>query len=620
MNSRLTTILNDIFGCETDAVAPQTRQELLEMTFGGQSGDSFEVSYEVPGIGKVVEAVVTRCRNGVAVNYIDAYMRRRDPDSMAIGDEELTDKERFADRFGVDFAPVRSDMLAWLAQQPLVVVPFTAGMADLGYDSLLIAPRNASFFATGLADLQGMLTLENVPESFSPRAIIFVAPPFRHTVCDGRQVVVHNRVEGLHEIFALNLYPGPSAKKGVYGVLLSLGAAEGWLTVHGSTVQVVTPYDNVLTIMHEGASGGGKSEMLEYPHRESDGQLLLGKNIVTGEKQRIPLRQGCELRPVTDDMALCHPSLQQDAKKLVVVDAEDAWFVRINHITNYGIDPHLESLCIHPPEPLVFINLFAAPGGTCLLWEHFMDEPGKPCPNPRVIIPRRLMPGIVNESVEVDVRSFGIRTPPCTREQPSYGIMGLLHLLPPALGWLWRLAAPRGYSNPSITDSEEMSSEGVGSFWPFATGRKVEFANLLLNQIRETPSTRYVLIPNQHIGAWQVGFMPQWVVREYLARRSGAKFRPDQLAPARETLLGYALHSMVIEGVQIPQTFLEVNMQTEVGDEGYDTGAEILREFFARELTPYLKEADLDPLGREIINCCLQSGSLDDYEQLLAKK
>jgi hypothetical protein len=73
--------------------------------------------------------------------------------------------------------------------------------------------------------------------------------------------------------------------------------------------------------------------------------------------------------------------------------------------------------------------------------------------------------------VEVDVRSFGVRTPACTKENPSYGILGLFHILPPALAWLWRLVAPRGFNNPSIIDSIEMTSEGVGSYWPFATGK-----------------------------------------------------------------------------------------------------------------------------------------------------
>jgi hypothetical protein len=74
-----------------------------------------------------------------------------------------------------------------------------------------------------------------------------------------------------------------------------------------------------------------------------------------------------------------------------------------------------------------------------------------------------------------------------------------------------------------------MSSEGVGSYWPFATGRQVNQANLLLRQITQTPATRYILVPTQHIGAHKVGVMPQWIAREYLARRGSARFRPDKL-------------------------------------------------------------------------------------------
>ena len=105
-----------------------------------------------------------------------------------------------------------------------------------------------------------------------------------------------------------------------------------------------------------------------------------------------------------------------------------------------------------------------------------------------------------NGAVSVDVRSFGVRTPPCTREHPTYGIIGLFHLLPPALAWLWRLVAPRGYDNPSIVEPEGMGSEGVGSYWPFATGQRVPQANLLLEQFTGYQHTRYILCPNQHIG------------------------------------------------------------------------------------------------------------------------
>ncbi|NMC21263.1 MAG: DUF4914 family protein, partial [Thermogutta sp.] len=270
-----------------------------------------------------------------------------------------------------------------------------------------------------------------------------------------------------------------------------------------------------------------------------------------------------------------------------------------------------------PGANLVFLNIHAVPKATCLIWEHTEDEPGKPCPNPRVILPRRLVPHVVNDPVAVDVRSFGVRTPPCTRERPSYGILGMMHVLPPALAWLWRLVAPRGYANPSITDSAGLQSEGIGSYWPFATGCRVDQANLLLRQIVETPGTRFVLIPNQHIGAWKVGFMPQWLVREYLARRGGARFRPEQIRPARCPLLGYALSFMQVEGTQIPSWFLEVDAQPEVGPEAYDQGAAMLHAFFVEHLREILESPGLDPVGRRIIRCCLENGTVRDYEQFI---
>ncbi len=299
---------------------------------------------------------------------------------------------------------------------------------------------------------------------------------------------MHNRLTECYEMFSFNLYPGPSAKKGVYGMLIDLGERENWVTAHCSTVQVITPYDNVVTIMHEGASGGGKSEMLEQAHREQDGRWMYGENLITGETRHLVVPRSCDLHPVSDDMALCHPSIQNGNGKMMVMDAEDAWFVRVNHITTYGADPYLEKLTAKPDEPLMFLNIDAVPTSRALIWEHTEDSPGVACPNPRVIVPRRCIPNIVDEPVQVDVRSFGVRMPPCTKEIPTYGIMGLFHIVPPALAWLWRLVAPRGYNNPSIIDTEGLSSEGVGSYWPFSTGRKVNQANLLLDQFAALPA------------------------------------------------------------------------------------------------------------------------------------
>lgn len=590
----------------------QTREELLSLAVNGQS--SYQVSYTV-GQSTYTEATVTKCKNGIVVNYPEDYMRRRDPDSLIVADTCETDKPRYDDVYKENFDSLRNQTFEWLKMQDLILLPFKAGGVQYGYDAVLLAPKNAAFFAATLADMQGFLPIDEINDGFSPKAVIFLAPVFRHTHFEGRQIVVHNRLESIHELYSYNLYPGPSAKKGIYGVLLNIGEQEGWITAHASTVKVITPYDNEIVIMHEGASGGGKSEMLEQPHKETDGRCVVGKNLITNEKTYITLKECCDLHPVTDDMALCLPSLQNN-NKLVVTDAEQGWFLRLDHIKSYGTSPMYEKLFLQPEHPFIFLNLQAVENATCLVWEHTLDSTGKPCPNPRAILPREFLPDVIKTPVEVDVRSFGVRTPPCTAAKPSYGILGMFHILPPALAWIWRLVAPRGYNNPSIIDSKGMTSEGVGSYWPFATGKMVKQANLLLEQILYSTHTRYVLIPNQHIGAYEVGFMPQWIAREYIARRGSAKFKSDQLVEARCSLLGYCLDSLKVDGQYIPKAFLQPQLQPEIGLDGYDTGALQLTDFFKAELCKFDNE-QLHPLGRQIIQLFLRNGSVKQFEELI---
>jgi hypothetical protein len=575
-----------------------------------------EVSYALPDGRIVPEARVCRVKNGIAANYLEPYMRRRDPDCMVIGDHLPTDKPTFEQRFGESFDDLRKETFEWLKTQELAMFAFKAGGDFSKMYALAVAPANAGFFAFGLALLQGFVPLSELPDDVELKGFIYTAPPFRHTHFDGKQVVVHSRGDDRHEIFSYNLYPGPSAKKGVYGMLLNLGEKERWTTIHGSTVQVITPYDNRVVITHEGASGGGKSEMLEHPHRELDGTLKLGTNVVTDDTRFVTVPQGCTLRPVTDDMALCHPDFQTHSGRLSVRDAEQAWFVRVNHIEHYGTDPNLEKLTVHPAEPLLFLNIDATPGSTALIWDHIEDAPGKPCPNPRVVIPRHIVPGVRTRTVDVDIRTFGVRTPPCTAENPTYGILGIFHLLPPSLAWLWRLVSPRGHANPSITDTTGMTSEGVGSYWPFATGRKVEQANLLLELMQQSPRVRYAVIPNQHVGAWKTGFMPQWMAREYFARRGGVLFSRAKVKESRCPLLGYTPGKIQIEGQTIGPWFFEVESQPEVGEAAYDRGAELLTAFFREQLEQFV-EPDLDPLGQRIIDCFMSGGSVDDYRTLL---
>ncbi len=597
-------------------IIPQNKEVLYELIFGNLHADEVEVKYKV-GDELIKEAHVVRCKNGAAVNYPEDYMRRRDPDSMRIGDNLPSDKPRFKDVYGYEFEELRKETLDWLAKGELIVVPFKAGGYKYGYESLLVCPRNAAFFAFALAELQHFLEIDRI-DNFKPRAIVYVAPPFRHTHFEGKQVVVHNRTTELHEIFSYNLYPGPSAKKGIYSVLLDIGEAEGWLTAHASAARIITPYENEIVMMHEGASGGGKSELLQDIMRQPDGRVLLGEDIITGDMRFINMSDTCLIEPVTDDMAICHPDLQTSNGRLSLYDGENGWFIRVDGIKEYGSEPTYEKIAIHSPKPLMFFNIEAVPHSTCLPWEHSANQNGEPCSNPRVIIPRNLIQNIVKEKVSVDVRSFGVRMPPASAKNPSYGIMGLMQILPPALAWVWRLVAPRGYNNPSVvSDVKELTSEGVGSYWPFATGLRVNQANMLLEQIIDNYNTRCVLIPNQHIGTYKVGFTAEWIAREYLARRGGVRMKPDRLTPARCSLMGYSLKEMKVDGQFIPTGFLRPETQESLGEKGYDKGAEILYNFFVEELKIYDKEEELNPIGRQIIDCVKSKAPVEDYVEIV---
>lgn len=606
---KLSADVMDVLARCKGVILPTTREELIALSFGGKDNSEFEVSYDVNG-KKVVEANVVRCKNGASINYTEDYMRRRDPDCLIVADDKPTDKPRFEKEYGQPFSKLRSETFKWLKGHKLVLVPFTAGKD--GPEGLLIAPENASFFALTLADLQYFVDVTD-KKDFEPKVVIFLAPPFRHTFFKGKQVVVHNRTD-VYELFSYNLYPGPSAKKGIYGFLLQQSEKEGWVAAHASATKIVTPYENEVVIMHEGASGGGKSELKEAIHREPNGKILYAQNIVKNEKLFISLDEPCELQPISDDITFC--KTQEGGKRMTIQDAENGWFLRVDQITGYGTEPELERQSIHPSEPLIFLNLQGKADSTCLIWEHTLDSNGKPCPNPRIVMPRKMIKDIISEPTEVDVRSFGVRTPPCTAEKPSYGIIGMLQFLPPALAWLWRLVAPRGHANPSIVSSGSMESEGIGSYGPFLTGKDVVHANMLLDQILNSSSTRYVLIPNQYIGAYRVGFMPQWISREYLARRGFAGFKKHHFIPSRCPLFGFSLESLKIDGQYIKRSLLQPETQAEVGIAAYDKGAALLVQFFKKELKRFLTP-ELKPLGRMIIESVMRDAPIEEYLELI---
>ncbi len=73
---------------------------------------------------------------------------------------------------------------------------------------------------------------------------------------------------------------------------------------------------------------------------------------------------------------------------------------------------------------------------------------------------------------------------------------------------------------------------------------------------------------------------------------------------------------MRIEGSLISPLFLHVEDQLQGGREVVEEGARQWREFFHRELQPYLT-ADLDPLGRKIIEACLGDAKQEEYWKLI---
>jgi hypothetical protein len=198
----------------------------------------------------------------------------------------------------------------------------------------------------------------------SPGAVLYVAPPFRHTHFEGRQVVVHNRTDGLHELFSYNLYPGPSAKKGIYGVLLNLGEAAGLdhrALLDGPRHARRTTTTSCSCTRAPRAAARARCSSTSTARRRT---LLLGENTTDGERACLTLP--ARVRPLPRDRrhgALppeIRPTARGRAGKLTLTDAEDAWFVRVNHIDSTASTPTSSAVHPSPSVPLLFLNIDAA--------------------------------------------------------------------------------------------------------------------------------------------------------------------------------------------------------------------------------------------------------------------
>ena len=80
-NWKIPPEVKEVLNAASKVIVPSNRQEIFFLaSFGGQ--DYCEVGYDIPGKDRVVEATVAKCKNGLVVNYVEKYMRRRDPDCM----------------------------------------------------------------------------------------------------------------------------------------------------------------------------------------------------------------------------------------------------------------------------------------------------------------------------------------------------------------------------------------------------------------------------------------------------------------------------------------------------------------------------------------------------------
>ena len=91
-----------------------TCEELAIASTNGKENTQYEVQYDIPGKGLYTEAIVQQVKNGISANYTEAYMRRRDPNTMVIADDKPTDKKRFSEKYGYEFSGLQTETFDWL--------------------------------------------------------------------------------------------------------------------------------------------------------------------------------------------------------------------------------------------------------------------------------------------------------------------------------------------------------------------------------------------------------------------------------------------------------------------------------------------------------------------------
>jgi len=149
-------------GCKSFTVF-DTVNQLAVAAVNGENNNQYEVKYTLSDGTEVIEAIIHKVTNGISANYTEAYMRRRDPDTMLIGDDLPTDKLRFFDLMVYDFNNLRKVTIAWLQSQDLAVFFFFAGRDHIGTGGIAIAPANAGFLPWVLPCFSKLVRMMHCP-------------------------------------------------------------------------------------------------------------------------------------------------------------------------------------------------------------------------------------------------------------------------------------------------------------------------------------------------------------------------------------------------------------------------------------------------------------------------
>ena len=603
-------------GFEISRLAPQTQALLRNARFVHRMHDLMALFLRHPfvqywpidpGTGadvmraEILEATVIHTLSGPVVNFPEKAMRKRDPNAtMVTSAFPISAQGHLHDRYcEVEWAELNRLAHEWLAKHAPIAVPIRLFRGTPATTAgVVILPENCAFFGYMMGILQEILSAAQCSEGLSADFVVLLAPPLRHSHFDGRQAVIHHRYGApaapVYEMLATCLYPGPSGKKGVYAMGLEIARRHDGVILHASAVRLLRPDGSHISVLHEGASGGGKSEWILTPDISDDGMALVSRHVESKQEIRRALANVSEsglVHPVVDDMALAFTRSNQ----LMISDAEHGWFLRLDNATEPGADVFCEYLAKLPIAHRIWLSV--EPGLFARPWLRTADPGGDRDKNGRMMIGRRYVPNYVDHAVKVDIRSLGIRTPHCFDPAP-FGIVGFCHYLPWWLAYLWRLAPPRGHDNPSIAAGAQPSAdddfvlpfEGVGAYEAFLLGDPVDHANLLLRQFAETAGTiTNILVPNQHVGAYQVGFAPQHFLRAHLCL--GGTITPGDWAPC--ALLGQEIEPFAAgDGEPLPDVLFRPHRQPELRDGRYERGRAIversLRAYLPRYLQPHL--------------------------------